>query len=46
LDTVREGGRPVESQPGISQSSFAKGLFLCEVASGTYQFTSTSSKEQ
>jgi alpha-L-rhamnosidase len=40
LGTVRESGRPVESQPGITQPAVEKGLFRCEVASGRYRFTS------
>jgi alpha-L-rhamnosidase len=40
LKTVRESGRPVESQPGITQPVVAKGLFRCEVTSGAYRFTS------
>jgi hypothetical protein len=40
LGAVREGGQPVASQPGISRPTVAKGLFRCEVASGTYRFTS------
>jgi alpha-L-rhamnosidase len=40
LNAVREGGRPVTSQPGIAQAAVAAGIFRCEVASGTYRFTS------
>jgi alpha-L-rhamnosidase len=39
LGTVRESGRPVESQPGIAHPTVAKGLFRCDVASGAYRFT-------
>lgn len=40
LGDVRESGRPVGSQPGITQPAVDKGLFRCEVASGVYRFTS------
>ncbi len=40
LGAVSESGLPAESQPGIRQPAFAKGLFHCEVTSGRYRFTS------
>ena len=40
LDAVRESGLPVETQPGIAHPAVEKGLFRCDVASGTYRFTS------
>ena len=40
LGAVREGGLPVETQPGIAGPAVEKGLFRCEVASGTYRFVS------
>ncbi|MDI9444135.1 MAG: family 78 glycoside hydrolase catalytic domain [Planctomycetota bacterium] len=40
LGAVRESGRPVEAQPGLRRPVVENGLFLGEVASGTYQFTS------
>jgi alpha-L-rhamnosidase len=39
LDTVRESGQPVASQPGITQPAFNGGLFRCEAASGAYRFS-------
>jgi alpha-L-rhamnosidase len=39
LDKVREAGRSLPEQNGISDSTVAQGLFRCEVASGTYHFT-------
>ncbi len=40
LDAVREGGRPVGIQPGISRPAVEKGVFRAEVSSGQYRFTS------
>lgn len=40
LDAVREGGRPVGIQPGISRPAVEKGVFRAEVTSGQYRFTS------
>ncbi len=40
IGVVREGGQPVGTQAGISRPSVAEGLFRCDVASGTYRFTS------
>jgi alpha-L-rhamnosidase len=40
LDTVRENGHPVASQPGLARPTVEHGLFRCEVDSGTYHFTS------
>jgi alpha-L-rhamnosidase len=42
LEMVRESGKPATSQPGIARPTAANGLFRCEVASGTYHFTSKS----
>lgn len=39
LDAVRESGQPVASQAGITGPAVEKGLFRCEVGSGTYRFT-------
>jgi alpha-L-rhamnosidase len=40
LGAVRESDLPAEAQPGITGAAVAKGLFRCDVASGTYHFTS------
>ncbi len=40
LGAVREGGLPVQAQPGISLPTIEKGLFRCDVSSGAYRFTS------
>ena len=40
LETVRESGKPVDSQTGITNPTCADGIFRCEVTSGTYHFTS------
>ena len=40
LSSVRESGRPVQSQPGILRPAVEQGLFRCEAASGKYRFTS------
>ncbi|MCL4191328.1 MAG: family 78 glycoside hydrolase catalytic domain [Thermoguttaceae bacterium] len=40
LDAVREDGRPVGVQPGISRPAVEKGVFRADVSSGQYRFTS------
>ena len=40
-DAVLESGAPGASQAGITEATFAGGLFRAEVASGQYRFTST-----
>jgi alpha-L-rhamnosidase len=40
IGAIKESGQPVSGQPGVSQAALEKGLFRCELASGTYRFTS------
>ena len=39
IAAVRESGLPAQARPGISHTAFDSGLFHCDVAAGSYQFT-------